>query len=212
LPEFAYEPVAPDVSSGIPLIIGTNHHEWALQSQPEPEIYNRTLAESQLNDRCNALAGRGGLRVMETYARLYPNAHPAVRFILLATARIYRQDSIALAERKAYQKKAPVYMYRFDWENQRDVKMLAQHGIEIPFVFDNTSRGNQGGLGPRAAALADKISDAWIAFARTGNPNVPKLPHWAPYDPQTRATMLFNDECRAEKDPSGEERHLWATT
>ena len=27
-------------------------------------------------------------------------------------------------------------------------------------------------------ALADKVSDAWIAFARTGDPNTPKLPHW----------------------------------
>jgi para-nitrobenzyl esterase len=212
LPEYAFEPVAPEVSANVPPIIGTNHHEWALQFRPDKQIYDRTLTESQLSDRRNVLAGRGGPRVMETYARLYPNTRPAVRFILLATARIYRQDSIALAERKAYQKKAPVYMYRFDWESQRDVKMLAHHGIEVPFVFDNTSRGDQGGQGPKAAALADKISDAWIAFSRTGNSNVPRLPHWAAYDPQSRATMLFNDECRAENDPDSAERHLWATT
>jgi para-nitrobenzyl esterase len=212
LPGYAFVPGAPEVSAHVPVIVGTNHHEWAFQTRADPEIYGRALTETRLSERCNAIAGEGGPRVMATYARLYPDTAPAVRFILLATARIYRQDAIAMAERKAYQRKAPVYMYRFDWENTRDLKMLANHGLEVAFVFDNTSLGSQGGLGPKAAALADKMSDAWIAFARSGDPNVPKLPRWNAYDPQTRSTMLFNEECRTENDPDGEERHLWATT
>ena len=45
-------------------------------------------------------------------------------------------------------------------------------------------------------ALADKVSDAWIAFARTGDPNTPKLPHWPAFNPTDRPTMVFNNESR----------------
>jgi para-nitrobenzyl esterase len=54
---------------------------------------------------------------------------------------------------------------------------------------------------PEAHALADKTSSAWVAFARTGDPNTPKLPRWPHYSAMSRDTMLFNNECRAEQDP-----------
>jgi para-nitrobenzyl esterase len=89
---------------------------------------------------------------------------------------------------------------------------MAHHALEITFAFDNTSkaRGPSGG-GPKPAALADKMSEAWIAFARSGNPNTPKLPRWPVYNAKTRSTMIFNDVCKVEDDPGGAERHLWAT-
>jgi para-nitrobenzyl esterase len=54
---------------------------------------------------------------------------------------------------------------------------------------------------PTAYALAEKTSAAWVAFARTGNPNISKLPKWDAYSAASRQTMLFNDECRVERDP-----------
>jgi para-nitrobenzyl esterase len=131
----------------------------------------------------------------------------------MTTDRTYRFDSITVAERKAAQGKAPTYMYLFTWETPVDAKMLAHHALEIAFVFDNTTRtpGGTGG-GPKAAALAEKMSEAWIAFARTGNPNTAKLPQWPVYNTRTRSTMVFDDECRVLSDPGGAERRLWATT
>jgi len=55
-------------------------------------------------------------------------------------------------------------------------------------------------------ALADKVSDAWIAFARTGDPNTPKLPHWPVYDLQDRATMVINSVSKVVNDPLREQR------
>ena len=91
-------------------------------------------------------------------------------------------------------------------------RLLSHHALEISFVFDNTTRapGMSGG-GPAAAALAAKMSEAWAAFARTGDPNTPSLPAWPAYEAATRATMMFDDEPALVNDPGGEERHLWAT-
>ena len=52
------------------------------------------------------------------------------------------------------------------------------------------------GGGSEAQALADKMSDAWLNFARTGNPGVESLPAWEAYTPQSGATMYFDNECR----------------
>ena len=54
--------------------------------------------------------------------------------------------------------------------------------------------------------LANKVSDAWIAFARTGNPNIPKLPHWPMFDPEGRATMVFDNASKVVNDPLREQR------
>jgi para-nitrobenzyl esterase len=50
------------------------------------------------------------------------------------------------------------------------------------------------------------MSTAWVAFARTGNPNHKKLPMWEPFTAEKRPTMIFNTECRAANDPYREER------
>jgi para-nitrobenzyl esterase len=55
-------------------------------------------------------------------------------------------------------------------------------------------------------ALADKVSDAWIAFARTGNPNTPKLPHWPAFNVKDRATMVIANVCTVVNDPLRERR------
>ena len=56
------------------------------------------------------------------------------------------------------------------------------------------------GRGDEPQVVADQMSSAWLAFARTGNPNTPGLPAWAPYDTESRATMLFDLESRVEND------------
>jgi para-nitrobenzyl esterase len=55
-------------------------------------------------------------------------------------------------------------------------------------------------------ALADKLSDAWIAFARTGNPNTPKLPHWPAFSSTDRATMVIDNNSEVVNDPLKEQR------
>jgi para-nitrobenzyl esterase len=73
-------------------------------------------------------------------------------------------------------------------------------------VFDNVeaSRLTAGATG--AQALADKVSDAWLAFARSGDPNTPKLPQWPAFEATQRATMMFDNASVVQNDPLREQR------
>jgi para-nitrobenzyl esterase len=62
------------------------------------------------------------------------------------------------------------------------------------------------GAGEVRYALAGKMAEAWVSFARTGNPNHGGLPEWPAFDSTRRATLVFDTECRAVDDPYGEER------
>jgi para-nitrobenzyl esterase len=212
LPDYAFNPTAPEISSRVPVMIGSNRHEMALWSPTQPELYDRTLGASALADRVRFVTGSAADRVLEIYADQYPDNHPAVQWMLMISDRTYRFDSITLAQRKALQGAAPVFMYYFTWESLADPKLLAHHALEIPFAFDNAIRMTPfTGGGATAATLADKMSDAWIAFARSGDPNTGRLPKWMPYDIDRRTTMVFDNECHSREDPDQAVRRLWAT-
>lgn len=49
------------------------------------------------------------------------------------------------------------------------------------------------GDGRDAQTLVDRMSDAWIHFARYGTPDLPK---WDPYTAQSGATMIFDTTIR----------------
>ncbi len=68
--------------------------------------------------------------------------------------------------------------------------------MELPFVFDNVERARQmTGGGEKAHVLADKMSSAWINFAKTGNPNHNGLPQWPEYNSENTSTMFFDNNC-----------------
>jgi len=85
-------------------------------------------------------------------------------------------------------------------------RLRSPHTIEVPFAFHNLDESRLTAGSATAPALADKVSDAWLAFARTGNPSTPKLPAWPPYDAGKRATMVFDDVSAVAEDPIGAER------
>ena len=90
----------------------------------------------------------------------------------------------------------------------------AAHTGEIPYVFDNlcAPRTFPGGSSveqmcgnPREEAFADQISQYWVNFAATGNPNGPGLPAWPAY-----AELGPNEAMVLDADRSG--RGPWLDT
>jgi len=90
--------------------------------------------------------------------------------------------------------------------------MGAAHAVEIPFVWntlDTEIARRFTGDSPTRQPLADLMHAAWAAFIRSGNPAIPSLPAWPPYDLDRRATMIFSDVAHVVDDPQGQVRALW---
>ena len=91
-------------------------------------------------------------------------------------------------------------------------KWRSPRSLGLAFVFDNVAKSEaMVGTGPDPQALADQLSAAWLAFARSGNPNVPALPTWPAFKPSERATMVFDVKSRVINDFRNDERTLLAS-
>jgi para-nitrobenzyl esterase len=201
IPGDPWDPKGPALSANIPLLIGYAHTEETLYDRPTPE--KLALDEAGLRERVSKRLGGDPARVIDTFRMAYPEATPWDLWILIATDHPRGTYSRELAKRKANQRGAPAFAYRYDWETpEGGGHMRSPHTIEIQFVFNNIKiAGPLISKMPEAYALAEKTSAAWVAFARNGDPSTPKLPKWLAYSAVSRDTMLFNNECRVKSDP-----------
>ncbi len=138
--------------------------------------------------------------MIDVYRKANPGATASDIYFLIASDHAYGAPIMKIAERRAALGTAPVYLYYFCWESPIEGgRLKSPHTIEIPFAFDTVKVARLTATSPDAPALADKVSDAWIAFARKGDPNVSKLPRWPAFDPKNRPTMVFNNQSTAGK-------------
>jgi para-nitrobenzyl esterase len=89
----------------------------------------------------------------------------------------------------------PVWLYRFSYvpEAKRAKQAGAPHASEVPFVFD-TFGATQKNATTQDKQTARLISDYWIAFARTGNPNGEARPLWPAYSAQTDESLEITNQ------------------
>jgi para-nitrobenzyl esterase len=203
VPRHPFDPDAPAVSANVPMMIGSCLEDAAYQSTEFDlnEAGVQTWIENQSPGK--------GAAILAAYRKLYPNKKPYFIRGMIATDRGLRRNTVMQAERKTAQGASPVYMYRFDWQTPaQGGKYGACHGVDLSISFANPDT-KVGMNTPEAQALARQLGGATIAFAKTGNPNHPGIPQWAPYNAQTRATMVFDTNTRAENDPNRELRLLW---
>jgi para-nitrobenzyl esterase len=206
LPQHPFYPNASPVSADVPVMIGCTRTEMTLFSLNDPSAFS--LNDADMRKRVNNLLGDRTPAMIDLYRKLNPGASPSDIYFLIASDCRYGAPTIIAAQRRAALGKAPVYLYYFTWETPvQGGRLKSPHTMEIPFAFDNVKiSARMTGGGAEAMALADKVSDAWIAFARTGDPNTPKLPHWPAYDAKDRATMVINNVSKIINDPLREQR------
>lgn len=203
VPTHPFDPVASSVSPDVPLMLGSTRTE--LTGQTDDEAFS--LDEAGMRARMDKLLGDQAGHAIEVYRKHNPKATASELYFLMASDHRYSAPVMKIAERRAAMGRGPVYLYYFCWETPvNGGRLRSPHGIEVPFAFDNTKIHRLTSGSPEAPALADKVSSAWIAFARSGDPNTPKLPRWPRYDAQRRATMVFNNASKVENDPIGEQR------
>jgi para-nitrobenzyl esterase len=203
LPNTPFYPTAPEISADVPLLVGNVLNE-NVYSVGHPELENMT--ETEAKALLTKTLGDGDT-IYEAFLKAYPGSRPYdVYSVAMATPG--RQGSLILAERKTAQGRAPAYNYLFTWKSKiLNGRPRSFHMVELPFVFYTTDLSEARiGATDEARELAGRVCDCWVAFARTGNPNHPGIPHWPAYDPRTVPTMIFDNVCTVKNDPSGEAR------
>jgi para-nitrobenzyl esterase len=201
-----FDPDAPAESASVPMLIGT------VLNESSPSMVNPALESMTEDDMRKRAAERykdkAGM-VVDAYRKAYPDVKPVE---LLSRMMSVRTNAVTQAELKAAQKSAPAYMYLFAWQTPvLDGRPRAFHCSEIPFVFANSDVSSfaTGGTA-EARQLAGKVSDAWISFAKKGDPNHSGLPHWPAYSADAGPVMVFDKTCEVKNDPDRELRKVVA--
>ena len=210
LPTDPFDPVAPELSANIPLLIGTVETEVTFFPNQILDPIDDASLHAHVKQTLRGASDDQVDKVIAAYKAGRPGASNTDIFLILASDATFRAGVVTEADRKAAQGKAPVYQYYFTWRSPvREGKLRSFHTLEIPFVFDNVDAAkSMTGSGEDRYALASKMSAAWVAFAKTGNPNTKELANWPAFDTTKRATMIFNDECKVVNDPHGDEQRL----
>jgi para-nitrobenzyl esterase len=199
LPVDMFEPEAVASAHGVPIIIGSNRDEYSLYAREAPNFGKRT--EAEIRQELAPLYGADVEPLIAAYKKSRPAASPWDLMIAIRSSR-FHVGTVRLAE--AQSKVAPTYVYSFDFE---PTPLKAAHGAEIAFVFSNATADPNARPGARDVESA--MSEAWIAFARTGNPDHAGMPAWPAYDARTRPVMIFDAKTKVVDDPRASERTVW---
>jgi para-nitrobenzyl esterase len=194
LPAGPFDPSAPDMSANIPVLIGTTEYEITFFPTTKYDPLDDAALRASFKQTTRAASDADVEALIANYS-------------LILASDNFRGRVITQAERKAVQK-APVYLYYFTWQSPvREGKLKSFHTLEIPFVLANVDEATtMTGTDQNRLALQERMSTAWAAFARSGNPNHKGLPNWPAFDAKTRGTMVFDNACKVVNDPNGAER------
>ena len=189
-------------ADGVPFLAGTTEHEMNLFRVLLPAL--RSLDEAGLAAGAQRLVGEAAADMVAAYRSARPDAGPVELFQAIWTDREFRIPSLRATEAQAG-RPAAAYSFLFTWPSPAP-GLGSCHGIDLPFVFgtlDSKGADAFAGSGPAAEALATRVQDAWLSFARTGDPG------WPAYDLTTRPTMLLGATCEVVGDPMSAERAAW---
>jgi para-nitrobenzyl esterase len=203
VPRDPFDPDAPALSAGVPMIVGTCLEDASYN-------INATVAnDADVIAWVDTQAAGKGAEVVAAYRQLYPHKTPFLLRGMIATDRGGRRNAVTMAERKAAQGTAPVFMYRWDWPAPAGGgRWGATHGTDLSPSFANPTTPMSMNTA-EAQVLSRRIGSAFIAFAKTGRPDNPEMPRWPAYDAAERAVMIFDVHTRVERDPDRDLRLLW---
>ncbi|MEE9279262.1 MAG: carboxylesterase/lipase family protein [Myxococcota bacterium] len=212
IPRAPIESVRAGSARDVSLMVGTTLEEWKFFGIADPGL--RELDEAQLLKRyASRLAQYETTRTAAELVEAYRKAREGKRsteeselFLAMESDRVFRLPAIRLAEAQAAHQPR-TYAYLFTWTSPAfEGRLGACHALDIPFVFGThviPGIDAFAGSGPEADALSERMMDAWLGFARSGDPG------WPAFDEERRATMIFDAQSAVEYAPFDEERRVW---
>ncbi len=208
------------LSADVPILVGTNRDEWKLFTVADPG--GLRLDEQSLRERLERLvpgSNASGEKIANLAATAYARAkgprglEPSERWASFQSDRIFHYPATRLLEQQSHHQPKS-FAYLFEWSPPVVGRWLGScHGLELPFVF-GTLRATmvRAGLGVTRPSrhLSSRMQDAWIAFAKRGDPSHERLAEWPAYSRFARNTMKFDAECSLRGDPHEIGRQFWA--
>lgn len=199
--------LAAGAAHDVPVLVGTNRDEMRLFSAVAPDAFaadddDAVVRHVAAIPDVGAEAAPG---IVAAYRRRWPDLSPTDLHVAIHTDHAFRRPAQRLATLQAGHARA--WSYWFTWASPIFGGWLGSyHGLEIPFVFDNLAQPKVDLMtgGGDLQPLADAMADAWLAFARDGDPG------WPPYEADgTRATMRFDLPPETIADPDPDLRRAW---
>lgn len=204
IPTHPCYPVSPEISADIPIYLGYTKEDVGFTFD-----FDKPFTEDRLEKWVKENHADKAEDILTTYRDVYPDATPYQVQARIATDSGFGGRAITMAERKAARDRDNVYMYVVEWPSPAfGGQFGAVHGVDLGLILANP-RTPIAGNTAEARKMAHIIGSTVAAFGKTGNPNCDAVPDWPAYNSDTRATMIFNTECRVENDPTGKLRGFW---
>ena len=210
IPDVPNQVIIKGSAKDIPVIVGTNLEEWRLFGLMQPDMGG--LEKNKMLEIMRSYLPAGQVPGVVTEYEMIrgQRGDSTAPFELLAaifTDIMFRIPALELVEAQRDNGQR-VYNYLFTWKSPvMDGIMGACHALEMGFVFgahDDTFCGS----GPEADKLSRSIQEAWLAFARTGDPSTDDMGKWPVYG-EERMTMILDKDSHIEKAPYEDERRAW---
>ena len=184
--EHPFDPEATAISKDIPMLIGTDFNEFTFDiSEEKTEAEVKTALTERMGEE-------KAVKFMEEFKKAFPD-EPAKAMLYMDLR--FRSGAVQQAAAKSRQNGAKAYLYQFTWKPENNV-LGASHGMELPFMFNNVAvQREMTGSSESAYKLQEVISNYWLAFIKTGDPNVAGQPVWEPYNEETGPCMILDNTC-----------------
>jgi para-nitrobenzyl esterase len=196
-------------------MVGWNEDEYTFFAWQRRDTSGFGLDLDGLRARLAPRFGADTARIVETYRASRPSASPTDIYVAVESVTMMGLGSIEIAERKAAQRGAPVYLYNFGYKSEAkvpgtDYPMGTPHAADIAFKFNNVDNPSPfSGSRPERLVASRNMAELWTTFARTGRPAATGQPAWPSYDLTRRATMRIDAACEVIDDRYRAEREMW---
>ncbi|MES2859923.1 MAG: carboxylesterase/lipase family protein [Pseudomonadota bacterium] len=209
LPRHPFVPDAPRESAHIPMIIGNTHDEARAFTANDERNFALTWDTVAAKLAPEFVVDLNAQYVVDWYRAKFPQMSPVDVFFAAATCGRSRPGHLIQAQERA-KLGDRTWMYQLDFGSPVEPRLGAYHAFDIALAFDNCDKPtSKTGTGAQALEVARRMSETFIAFAKTGDPNNAAIPAWEPYDLDRRPTMIFDVDTRSADDPRADERRLF---
>jgi para-nitrobenzyl esterase len=199
-------------------MVGWNEDEYTFFAWERRDSSAFELDFAELPGKLEPQLGADAQHVVTTYRQAMPGASAPDIFVAISSIMMMGLGSIEIAEKKARQGGAPVYLYNFGYKSEQkipgtDYALGTPHAMDISFKFNNETPaippGFLSGTHPDRYIASRKMAELWANFARTGKPAAADVPEWPAYTLDERATMRIDTECEVILNRFSQELAMW---